>query len=436
MEPTKVMGALERHLLVDGLDLVLDLDASRGSRLVDARDGTTYLDMFSYFASSALGMNHPALHTADAEERLLRAARHKPSNSDVYTAELADFVAAFERVLGVEDLPYLFFIEGGALAVENVCKAAFDWKSQLNEDAGRSPELGTQVLHLRQAFHGRSGYTMSLTNTDPRKVARFPKFSWPRIPSPALRYPLEEHAEANRAAEDTALEAAREAFTANPHDIALVLVEPIQGEGGDNHFSARFLGELQAMAHANDTLFGVDEVQTGAGFTGTPWAFQQLELQPDLVAFGKKLHVCGVMAGGRLDEVDHHVFRASSRINSTFGGNLTDMVRATIMLEVYEDEDLIERAAKLGDHLLEGLQGLEARHDAVTQARGRGLWASVDVHDTALRDTVRQRLRTDEQVLLLGSGTRTLRFRPTMTVTVEELDEAVDALDRTMTALR
>jgi len=435
VEPTKVMGALERHLLVDGLDLVLDLDASHGSRLVDARDGTTYLDMFSYFASSALGMNHPALHTPEAEARLLRAARHKPSNSDVYTPELADFVAAFARVLGTEDLPYLFFIEGGALAVENVCKAAFDWKSQHNEDAGRSPELGTQVLHLRQAFHGRSGYTLSLTNTDPRKVARFPKFSWPRIPSPALRFPLEDHADANRAAEDAALQAAREAFAANPQDIALALVEPIQGEGGDNHFSARFLGELQALAHDHDTLFGVDEVQTGAGFTGTPWAFKQLDIQPDLVAFGKKLHVCGVMAGGRLDEVDHHVFRASSRINSTFGGNLTDMVRATIMLEVYEDEDLIERAGKLGDHLLDRLQGLEARHEAVTQARGRGLWASVDVHDTALRDTVRQRMRTDEQVFLLGSGTRTLRFRPTMTVTVEELDEAVDALDRTITAL-
>lgn len=435
MDADQVLDTLERHLLVDGFDLVLDLDASRGSRLVDARDATSYLDMFSYFASNALGMNHPALHTPEAEQRLLRAARHKPSNSDIYTPALADFVATFERVLGVDELPYLFFIEGGALAVENVCKAAFDWKSQHNEDAGRSPELGTQVLHLRHAFHGRSGYTMSMTNTDPRKIARFPKFAWPRIPSPALHFPLDEHAAANRAAEDAALAAARDAFAANPHDIALALVEPIQGEGGDNHLSARFLGELQSLAHEHDTLFGVDEVQTGAGFCGTPWAFQQLDLQPDLLAFGKKLHIGGVMGGGRLDEVDHHVFRESSRINSTFGGSLVDMVRATIMLEVYEDEGLIERAAKLGDHLLAQLEDLTTRHDALTQARGRGLWASVDVHDGALRDAVRHHLLRDEQVLLLGCGTRTLRFRPTMTVTVDELDEAVAALDRTMTAL-
>lgn len=434
MDAGKVMGTLERHMLVDGFDMVLDLEASQGSQLVDARDGTSYLDMFSYFASNALGMNHPALHTPEAEERLLRAARHKPSNSDVYTPELAAFVAAFERVLGVDHLPYLFCIEGGALAVENVCKAAFDWKSQHNEDNGRSPELGTQVLHLRHAFHGRSGYTMSLTNTDPRKIARFPKFAWPRIPSPALQFPLDANAAENRAAEDAALAAARAAFLDNPHDIALALVEPIQGEGGDNHLSARFLGELQALAHEHDALFGVDEVQTGAGFTGTPWAFQQLDIKPDLLAFGKKLHIGGVMGGGRLDEVDHHVFRESSRINSTFGGNLTDMVRATIMLEVYEAEGLIDRAAKLGDHLLERLRGLEAEHEALSQARGRGLWASIDLHDAALRDTVRQHLLTDEQVVLLGCGTRTLRFRPTMTVTAEELDHAVDALDRTVRA--
>ena len=434
MDASTVMGTLQRHMLVDGFDMVLDLDESQGSRLVDARDGTSYLDMFSYFASNALGMNHPALHTAEAEARLVRAARHKPSNSDVYTPELAAFVDAFERVLGVDHLPYLFCIEGGALAVENVCKTAFDWKSRHNEANGRDPELGTQVLHLRHAFHGRSGYTMSLTNTDPRKIARFPKFDWPRIPSPALQFPLEANAETNLAAEDAALAAARAAFLDNQHDVALALVEPIQGEGGDNHLSPRFLGELQALAHEHDALFGVDEVQTGAGFTGTPWAFEQLDIEPDLLSFGKKLHIGGVMAGGRLDEVEDHVFRTSSRINSTFGGNLTDMVRATIMLEVYEDEGLIDRAAKLGDHLLERLQGLQDDHDALSQARGRGLWASIDLPDTARRDAVRSHLLTEEHVVLLGCGARTLRFRPTMTVTVDELDEAVDALDRAVAA--
>jgi L-lysine 6-transaminase len=430
-----VLDTLRRHLLVDGYDLVLDLDASRGSSLVDARDGTSYLDLFSFFASNALGMNHPDLTSPEAQHRLARAATHKPSNSDVYTAEQAGFVAAFERVLGDPRLPHLFLIEGGGLAVENALKVAFDWKSRHNEAAGRDPELGTQALHLTGAFHGRTGYTMSLTNTDPTKVARFPRFRWPRIETPALRFPLAAHEAANTAAEDRALAQAREAFTTAGHDIACTIVEPIQGEGGDRHLSARFLRELQELTHEHDALFVCDEVQTGVGMTGTPWAYQQLDIQPDVVSFGKKTHVCGVMAGGRVDEVEDNVFRASSRINSTFGGGLVDMVRATIMLDVIERDGLIDRAATVGERLVDTLHELEGRHEAVTNARGRGLFCAIDLPDAAARDEVTARMLRDERVIVLGCGTRSVRFRPTLTVTEDELERGLAALDRVLTSL-
>ncbi|MDT5219051.1 MAG: L-lysine 6-transaminase, partial [Mycobacterium sp.] len=337
----EVHTSIGRHLLADGYDLVLDLDRSRGSVLVDGRDGTEYLDLFTFFASSALGMNHPAL--AQDEEflgELARVAVNKPSNSDVYTVPMARFVETFARVLGDPALPHLFFIDGGALAVENALKIAFDWKSRWNESHGIDPELGTKVLHLEHAFHGRSGYTMSLTNTDPNKVARFPKFDWPRIPSPSING----HDDV-AAAERAALAAARAAFEANPHDVACFIAEPIQGEGGDNHFRPEFLRAMQVLCREFDALFVLDEVQTGVGMTGTAWAYQQLGVQPDIVAFGKKAQVCGVMAGGRVDEVGDNVFAVSSRINSTWGGNLTDMVRARRILEVIESEELIECAS-------------------------------------------------------------------------------------------
>lgn len=428
-----VLPRLAPHVLVDGYDLVLDLDASQGATLVDARDGRRYLDAFTFFASNALGMNHPALTDPEVRTRLGRAATHKPSNSDVYTEELATFVTTFERVLGVPELPYLFLIEGGALAVENALKAAFDWKSRHNEAAGRDATLGSRVLHLQGAFHGRSGYTLSLTNTDPNKTARFPTFDWPRVPTPAIHEAADDTD--LRAREDAALDAARAAFASNPHDIACTIVEPIQGEGGDRHLTARFLRALQELTHANDALFVCDEVQTGVGMTGTPWAFQQLDLRPDLVAFGKKTHVCGVMGGGRLDEVADHVWRVSSRINSTFGGNLADLVRATIMLEVIEQDGLIAAATGLGAHLLDRLTALAARRSAVTAPRGRGLWAAVDLPDPATRDAVLGHLFDHEQVILLPCGTRSVRFRPPMTVTTEELDSAVDALERSVEAV-
>lgn len=225
IRPDDVHAVLARSILADGMDLVLDTERSSGSWLVDARNGARYLDMFTFFASSALGMNHPALTGDEAFlSELAKAAVNKPSNSDVYTVAMARFVDTFVRVLGDPDLPHLFFIDGGALAVENALKVAFDWKSRWNEAHGIDPRLGTSVLHLRGAFHGRSGYTMSLTNTDPAKVARFPKFDWPRIEAPYLRPGADVYAR-----EAESLRQARAAFEAAPHDIACFIAEPIQG---------------------------------------------------------------------------------------------------------------------------------------------------------------------------------------------------------------
>ncbi|MFD4292966.1 L-lysine 6-transaminase [Rhodococcus sp. NPDC058505] len=425
IEPGEVLGVLREHMLVDGFDLVLDPVRSRGRTLVDQRDGTEYLDMFGFFGSNALGMNHPALVLDRGFlAELTETAVNKPSNSDVYTVAMARFVRTFARVLGDPALPHLFFVDGGALAVENALKVAFDWKSRHNEAAGRDPALGTRVLHLRHAFHGRSGYTMSLTNTDPVKVARFPRFDWPRIDAPTA-----EGGADVAAAERRALQQARRAFDENPNDIACFIAEPIQGEGGDRHLRAQFLQAVADLCRERDALFVLDEVQTGAGTTGTAWAYQQLGLRPDVVAFGKKTQVCGIMAGGRVDEVPDNVFAVGSRINSTWGGNLTDMVRARRILEVIERDRLIDRARMLGAQLLADLTALAGRHDGVTDPRGRGLLGAVTLDSTARRDAVLAALREREHVLALGTGERGVRFRPPLTVTATELSNAVDALD-------
>ena len=431
MSPDEVHETIARHMLADGFDFVLDLHASRGSTIVDARDGTRYLDLFTFFASSALGMNHPALaDDADFVAELGTTAVNKPSNSDVYSVPMARFVDTFARVLGDPALPHLFFIDGGALAVENALKVAFDWKSRWNEAHGIDPNLGTKVLHLQKAFHGRSGYTMSLTNTDPNKVARFPKFDWPRIASPSINGTSDIDA-----AEREVLAAARAAFEAHPHDIACFIMEPIQGEGGDNHFRPSFLQGMQALCREFDALFVLDEVQTGVGMTGTNWAYQQLGVQPDVVAFGKKAQVCGIMAGGRVDEISDNVFAVGSRINSTWGGNLTDMVRARRILEVIESERLVERAHSLGERLLGGLQLLAARHDVISEVRGRGLMCAFTLPSADLRDQVITKLREDERVLALASGATSIRFRPALTVSADELDRGLAAIDRVLTAL-
>jgi L-lysine 6-transaminase len=427
-EPDRVHEVLSRNMLVDGMDLVLDLTQSAGSYLVDARDGRRYLDMFTFVASAALGMNHPAL--ADDEEfraELTEAALNKPSNPDVSSAAMAGFVETFVRVLGDPALPHLFFVEGGALAVENALKVAFDWKSRHNQARGIDPALGTRVLHLRGAFHGRSGYTLSLTNTKPVTVARFPKFDWPRIDAPYIR----PHADV-AALEVESLRQARAAFEAHPHDIACFVAEPIQGEGGDRHLRPEFFAAMRELCDEYDALLIFDEVQTGCGMTGSAWAYQQLGVEPDAVAFGKKTQVCGVMAGRRVDEVADNVFAVASRLNSTWGGNLTDMVRARRILEVIEAEDLFDNAAAQGRYLLDRLGQLADDFPGVVlDPRGRGLMCAFSLPTAADRDAVIRQL-WQRGVIVLPSGKDGVRFRPALTVSREEIDTAVFALGRAL----
>jgi L-lysine 6-transaminase len=434
--PQRVHEVLGQHVLADGFKLVYDTRASHGSWIVDARSGTEYLDLYTFFASAPLGSNPRGLADDPAFMTLLaEAAANKPANPDIYTTHYARFVQTFARVLGDPALPHLFFVEGGALAVENALKTAFDWKSRHNEAAGRPPSLGTRVLHLTKAFHGRSGYTLSLTNTEPAKTDRFPKFGWPRIDVPAVRFPQSEHLEETERAEQRALAQARAAFDSYPHDIACFIAEPVQGEGGDNHMRPEFLQAMQRLCHERDALFVLDEVQTGVGLTGTAWAYQQLGLEPDIVAFAKKVQLGGIMAGRRVDEVADNVFVLPGRISSTWGGGLADMVRSTRLLEIIERDGLVERAAKTGAWLLGELRALGDRHSApVSNVRGRGLMCALDLADRQTRDTALRLLR-DERVIMLPCGERSIRFRPALDVTETDLEFGLNALDRVFAAL-
>ena len=433
VQASEVHEVLARHVLTDGMKLVLDLQHSQGSRLVDACTGERYLDMYTFFASAPLGLNPPGIADDPTFIAALgEIAANKPANPDMYSTAYAEFVETFVRVLGDPALPYLFFIEGGALAVENALKVAFDWKSRKNEAAGRDRNLGSQIMHLTHAFHGRSGYTLSLTNTEPHKTDRFPKFNWPRIDVPAITHPLADHLGEVIIAEAHALEQAERAFADHPHDIAAFIAEPIQGEGGDNHMRPEFLQAMLQLVHSHDALFIVDEVQTGVGTTGTPWAYQQLGLQPDVVAFSKKAQVGGIMAGGRVDEVPDNVFKVSGRINSTWGGGLVDMVRSQRALEIIESEGLIEQAGPKGQQLIAGLEKIRDESGLISNVRGRGLFVAFDLESREDRDAVATDLHVTEHVIVLPCGERSIRFRPALSVSQDEIDEAIGATQRSV----
>jgi L-lysine 6-transaminase len=430
--PADVHRTLARHMLADGYDIVLDLEKSRGRRLWDARGQRYLLDLFSFFATLPVGLHHPRLDDEAFRAKLLRAALVNPSNSDIYTAEMADFVATFSRVGIPGYLPHAFFVSGGTLGVENALKAAMDWKVRRNFRKGYATEKGHQILHFQSAFHGRSGYTLSLTNTaDPRKYQYYAKFDWPRVAAPALQFPITDEEIARVASlERQSLADVQAAFRERRDDIAAIIIEPIQAEGGDNHFRGEFLRALRLLADENDALLIFDEVQTGVGLTGRFWAHEHFDVRPDLLAFGKKMQVCGMLAGPRLDEEPDNVFHVASRINSTWGGSLADMVRAERYLEIIDDEHLVAHAAELGAYLLQRLQGLQAaRPDMLSNARGRGLMCAIDFPDAAIRDAVADKVY-ELGAIILRCGCRSLRFRPPLDITRDEVDEAIDIIGR------
>src|SRR3989454_765862 len=253
IQPAEVHNVLGRHMLADGYDVVMDLKKSKGSWLFDAKRGRAVLDFFTNFATCPIGYNHPRLDTPEFREKLADVALNKPANSDIYTTYMAEFVETFSRLAVPSSFTkHMFLIEGGALGIENAIKTAIDWKIRKNFRKGYEAERGTQIMHLREAFHGRP----------------------------------------------------------------------------------EFFKAVRQLCDENDMLLIFDEVQTGVGLTGKMWGFQHFGVEPDIFCFGKKTQVCGFVSNDRIFDISENVFTVHSRINSTWGGNLTDMVRAQRFLEI------------------------------------------------------------------------------------------------------
>ena len=442
---SQVRETINKYMLADGMDPVIDLDKSHGVWLVDSRDNKEYLDLFSMFASMPVGYNHP--YVLENKDRFISAALNKPTNSDVYSIEMAEFVNTMGRVAQPDYLPYAFYVEGGALGVENALKTAFDWKVRKNLKLGNG-EKGSKVIHFKECFHGRTGYTMSLTDSpDPRKTMYYPQFDWPRIKNPKIHFPLNEQSLKDVInAENEAIEQIKKSLLDNPNEIAALIIEPIQGEGGDNHFRCEFFKELRTLANDHEFLLIYDEVQTGVGITGEMWAHQlftsenfdceceSVDTRPDIISFGKKTQVCGIFAGDRLNEVEGHVFEESSRLNSTWGGNLVDMVRFTVYLEIIESENLVSQAKENGKYLSEGLESLAHNHDPVSNVRNKGLFGAFDLPTTEIRDKAIN-LIADEGALMLGCGTKSIRFRPHLNISTAEIDLGLEMIDRALNHL-
>ena len=435
--PKDVFSTIEKLLLRDGFDIVIDMEKSKGSHVVDSVTGNDWLDFYTFFASAPFGMNHPKLDNEEFKEKIFRAAINKVANSDIYTQEMAEFVKTFGEVAVPEGYEHLFLIDYGTLAVENTFKVAMDWKVQKLIQKGKitpgeafDGRKGTKIMHFNEAFHGRSGYTLSVTNTnDPNKHQRYAKFTeWPRIINPKITFPLEEHLGEVEWLEAQAIKQIKNALMNDPDGIAAVIIETIQGEGGDNHFRTEFFKQLRQICDENEMPPIVDGVQRGMGITGKMGAWEHhAPVKPDLFSFGKKAQICGVIAGPRIDEVENNCFKVSSRLNSTWGGTVVDMVRSQRYLEIYRDEKILDYVSNVaGPALYNGLKELEAAFPKyIRNVRGRGLMCAYDICSEELRNKFLKACQANH-MLILGCGANTVRFRPALNVPLEDIKLGIE----------
>jgi L-lysine 6-transaminase len=438
VSPENVQAALTKHVLADGFDLTFDMEKSKGVYIYDAKYNRNLLDFFTCFASVPLGYNHPKMvNDEEFKKNLMLAAMTNPSNSDIYTTQYAQFVEMFDKV-GIPDyLPHAFFISGGSLAIENALKVAMDWKVQKNFAKGYTKEKGFQVIHFEHAFHGRSGYTLSLTNTQPVKTKWFAKFDWPRVSTPYMNFPYSDsnHEDLLRR-EELSIAQIKKAFEDNKDDVCAIIIEPVQSEGGDNHLRKEFMEKLRQLADENEALLIYDEIQTGVGLTGKFWCHEHFgeNARPDIIAFGKKMQVCGILAGKRIDEVENNVFKVSSRINSTWGGSLVDMVRSSKIMEIIAEDNLCDNAEKMGDYLQDQLAIIAEKHSSITNIRGKGLLTAFDFPNKDMRDKFVD-IGLENNVMFLGCGDKSIRFRPALIIEQKHIDEGLEILQKIVSNL-
>lgn len=421
------------NILRDGISFVLDSVRSQGASLINALDGRDYINFHGGYRSNALGENHPGF-TAQDIEKIARATINKQAHADIYTSDQLQAIETisnlYMRPAGFEKA---FFIDGGALAVENALKIALRNHAltlQANDQLSDEQVGKGVIIGLTGAFHGRSGITMTLSRTDPGKSEFMPKLPWPAITPP---YHAREV--------DACIAQLSQILQEYAPNVAGLVLEPIQCEGGDRILPTRFFESLRQLADQHGFYLIYDETQTGFYVTGEAFAFQALGLPaPDIICGAKKSSIGYVFAGQRVLSVKGNAFEASSKINSTWGGHGGDYLVCARKLELIQQFNIGEHAKNQGRYLLGKLVTLcQDYPNFLVAPRGVGLLVAVDCPSAEIRERLIDSCFENRLLLLSGgvprTGPYTLRFGPPLTITEAELDEGLKRLEDALKSL-
>jgi L-lysine 6-transaminase len=424
----QMLDELSQYVIAEPYPFVLDLEKCHGSWLATL-DGREIFDWAGYFGAKLIAHNHPGLSEPEYLRKLILAANNKTANPDFLTPECLEFYRLLHSLAPVSMRnPQLevYAVNSGAEAVENLMKYFINLHHQKLKHLGK-PNMPGRFIHFDQAFHGRTIFALNVTQltNDPVITRGFHGFITGNIKVPFPFLDNSRPDSINQESTDESLAVIEHMLQLLGDEVAGIIVEPLQGAGGHRIALPRFFRSLSELAHRYNTSLGFDEVQTAGGQTGTFWAIDQFDLPhpPQAVASAKKLGT-GVV---------YMLYPMEDRgvLDSTWGGHLADMVRFVQEMKIVRRENLLEQVPEKTARLRAGLESLTAKHpDILYNPRGIGLYQGFSLHSKISKSALLDAALEKESLLMLGAGVNSIRLRPNLNVTMDEIDLLIEKLGR------
>jgi L-lysine 6-transaminase len=428
-----MLDELGKYVVAEPYPFVVDLERCHGSFLVTL-EGREIFDWAGYYGSKLIAHNHPGLSEPEYVRQLVIAANNKIANPDFLTPQCLEYYRLLHELapLCMRD-PRLevYAVNSGAEAVENMMKYFINLHHQQLARAGK-PATAGRFIYFEEAFHGRTIFALNVTQLahDPVLTKDFHGFITGNIKIPFPYTDNSRSVEENNQRTDDSLAAIERALELVRHEVAGIIVEPLQGAGGHRLAQPRFFHQLSELAHRFNVSLGFDEVQTAGGQTGTFWAVDQFNLPypPQAVASAKKLG----------NGVVYMLYPMDDRgvLDSTWGGTLVDMVRFCQEMKIVRREKLIEQVPAKAARLRSGLEALAAQpHSPIYNPRGMGLYQGFSLRPPVKKSDLLDLALEKEALLMLGAGSNSIRLRPSLSITEDEIDLLLEKLTRLVAML-
>ena len=370
--------------------LKVDFKKSHGSYLFDKNSNREFLDLFGMYASLPLGYNHPIFKTKEFLEEYNNIASFKINNCEFVSDETLEFDQLFSSFAGRGIFKHFHYSCTGALAVEAAIKTCIEHRGHENP----------RILSFNNSFHGINSYGGFVTSRFSGADVRLNGF--PEVFSVKVDCDLAQ-------VEEQILK----------HEITCVLVEPIQCSAGDIYHSQAFFKGLSRLCKEHGVPLVFDEIQIGFGGTGKLWYYEHLDVVPDIVIFGKKTQLSGIM----VREEFGSIFAPGKgvRLEVTWDGDATDMVRCKHIMKAYKEYNILENVNNQSEKLLSGLKDIKM----IENLRNSGLIIGFDLTNREIRDIMIEELYK-HRLICNSTGSKSIRLRPNLAITGEEVDAALE----------